>query len=98
MVRPPWPAGFAAAMTLFRQTLRNVPPSVLHSPAAVQRFLQPVLNTVAWPSLTLPNGVSVQPDTIRGVQGEWLLPEQITLDDAERLLSEGCKDVWNSNF
>eukprot|EP00933_Yihiella_yeosuensis_P021644 TRINITY_DN17103_c0_g1_i1.p1 TRINITY_DN17103_c0_g1~~TRINITY_DN17103_c0_g1_i1.p1 ORF type:complete len:330 (+),score=36.57 TRINITY_DN17103_c0_g1_i1:165-1154(+) len=75
---PKWPVAFSAAVTMLRQTLRQVPSPVLSSSATVQTLLQPVANSLRWPELVLQSGVKIQPDTVGGVPGEWLLPESFT--------------------
>ncbi|CAE8653046.1 unnamed protein product, partial [Polarella glacialis] len=78
-----------AAMTIFRGALRQVPPSMLRSPAAVEAVMKPVANFVGWPSMVLPTGVSVLPDRISDLPGEWLLPPGYPLKvprEADRLL------------
>eukprot|EP00435_Cladocopium_sp_Y103_P022667 s356_g5.t1 len=67
------PYSFVAAVALFRRTLRAVPRSML-DPSAVTYF-QPLTNSVGFPSLVLPKGIAVEQDTVAGVPGEWLLPE-----------------------
>lgn len=67
------PYSFVAAVALFRRTLRAVPRSML-DPSAVAYF-QPLTNSVGFPSLVLPEGVAVEQDTVAGVPGEWLVPE-----------------------
>ncbi|CAE6932529.1 mlhB, partial [Symbiodinium sp. CCMP2592] len=76
MVVPPGPglpATFVAAIGVFRETLRRVPPWLLFSGA--DQFVKPVTNNFAFPAVTLPSRVTVQQDTVGGVPGEWHIPE-----------------------
>ncbi|CAE7331334.1 mlhB [Symbiodinium microadriaticum] len=76
MVVPPGPglpATFVAAIGVFRETLRRVPPWLLFSGA--DQFVKPVTNNFAFPSVTLPSRVTVEQDTVGGVPGEWHIPE-----------------------
>lgn len=62
-------------MGAFRTLLRNFPEPLVESAVASQTFLQPIANNVGFPSLLLPQDVSVKAGSIRGVKGEWFLPE-----------------------
>ncbi|CAE7781220.1 est [Symbiodinium sp. CCMP2456] len=76
MVVPPGPglpATFVAAIGVFRETFRRIPPWLLFSGA--DQFVKPVANNFAFPSVTLPSRVTVEQDTVGGVPGEWHIPE-----------------------
>eukprot|EP00928_Gymnodinium_smaydae_P033544 TRINITY_DN24001_c0_g1_i1.p1 TRINITY_DN24001_c0_g1~~TRINITY_DN24001_c0_g1_i1.p1 ORF type:complete len:336 (+),score=69.39 TRINITY_DN24001_c0_g1_i1:134-1141(+) len=75
MASQSWPPGFALALGAFRQALRFVPPGLVRSAPLTQGLLQPLANTVGWPPLALPRGVTVAQDELGGVPGEWFLPE-----------------------
>lgn len=74
-------------VALFRQTLRTIPRSMLVVPNV--EYLQPLINKVGFPSLTLPAGVTVEPDTVAGVPGEWLLPDENSQEDTLLLWAHG---------
>lgn len=76
-----WPSRFKRGISVVRETVRRVPPSLLGSEQAVQTFLKPlaesILRTVS--SLSMPSGVRVVEDTIADIKGEWILPENFEL-------------------
>lgn len=71
-----WSASFTMAVGAFRTALRHFPEPLVESPSVAQALLQPVANNFFFPTPLLPPDVTVKSDTVRGVRGEWFLPQR----------------------
>jgi len=75
-------------MGAVRTVLKNFPAPLVESETVSQALLQPIANNVGWPSLLLPQDVSVKVGSIRGVKGRWFIPggSKASVEGASRLL------------